>query len=323
VSKPLRELVAQLQRGEQTHQFPERITAGQAVGELHLLAETFNRVASAERKSRVELEKAKVAAESANRAKTEFLTNISHELRTPMNGVIGLTELLLDTRLDEEQTEYASTVRDSALSLLVIINDILDFSRLDAGKLTLTPAPFDLRGTLEEVTGLLSAQASAKGLGLTLHYTAAAPKRLVGDAVRIRQVMTNLVGNAVKFTEQGRIDVRAECRERTAIDAEMYVAVEDTGIGIASGNLDVIFEKFTQADGSMTRRYGGTGLGLTIVKELVELMGGKVGVESRLGQGSKFWFSLRLPLETSAEAATREARRVEPEARRIEEVRPC
>jgi signal transduction histidine kinase len=316
VSKPLRDLVAQLQHGERTSQFPERITAGQAVGELNLLAETFNRVAAAERRSRAELENAKVAAESANRAKSEFLTNISHELRTPMNGVIGLTELLLDTKLDEEQTEYAATVRDSAQSLLVIINDILDFSRLDAGKMVLSGEPFDLRRTVKEINALLSAQASNKGLGLLLHYAEDTPRRLIGDAVRVGQVMTNLVGNAVKFTERGRIDVRVECRGRTESEAAMYVSVEDTGIGIASDKLDLIFEKFTQADGSMTRRYGGTGLGLTIVKQLVEMMDGTVGVESRLGEGSKFWFSVRLPLDKVGEVA-------EMDAITANEVGPC
>jgi signal transduction histidine kinase len=302
VSKPLRDLVAQIGQGERTSQFPESIAAGEAVGELHLLAETFNRVVAAERRSRDELKQAKVAAESANRAKTEFLANISHELRTPMNGVIGLTDLLLDTPLDGEQHEYASTVHSSAQSLLVIINDILDFSRLDAGKMILTPAPFDLRKTIQEVIALFEAQATTKGLNLVLRYPSGAPARLVGDPVRVRQVMTNLVGNAVKFTERGGIDVSVECREWTAAEAVVRVLVKDTGIGIAPDKLDLIFEKFTQADGSMTRRYGGTGLGLTIVRQLVDLMGGAVGVESRPGAGSTFSVTFRLPLPSEGEA---------------------
>ena len=301
VSKPLRDLVKQLQQGEQVNQFPERITAGGAVGELNLLAETFNRVAAAERKTRDELEKAKVAAESANQAKTEFLANISHELRTPMNGVIGLTDLLLDTRLDEEQNDYASTVRSSAQSLLVIINDILDFSRLDAGKMTLATAPFDLHQTISDVTALLSAQASAKGLGLMVEYPPDEPRHFIGDGVRINQVLTNLVGNALKFTQRGGIVVRVRCEERTAEAAKMRIEVEDSGIGIPPEKIDLIFEKFTQADGSMTRRYGGTGLGLAIVKQLLDMMRGAIGVDSRVGEGSKFWFTVRLPLSTGAE----------------------
>ena len=303
VSKPLRDLVAQIGQGERTSEFPERISAGEAVGELHLLAETFNRVVAAERRSRDELKQAKVAAESANRAKTEFLANISHELRTPMNGVLGLTELLLDTALDGEQHEYASTVHTSAQSLLVIINDILDFSSLDAGKMILAPAPFDLRQTITEVIALFEAQAYTKGLNLLLRYPSSAPSHLVGDAVRVRQVMTNLLGNAVKFTERGGVEVSVECSESTASEAKLRVEVKDSGIGIPPDKLELIFEKFTQADGSMTRRYGGTGLGLSIVKQLVDLLGGSVAVESQLGQGSTFAVTFRLPRAADGENA--------------------
>jgi signal transduction histidine kinase len=301
VSRPIRNLVAQLQQGEHEKQLPEYITAGQAVGEVHLLAETFNRVAAAERQTRNELEQAKFAAESANRAKSQFLANISHELRTPMNGMIAMVELLIDAGLDPDQIDYASTVRDSATSLLLVINDILDYSHLDAGRLVLSAAPFDLRETIAEVVKLLAPETTVKSLGLEVHYPSELPADFLGDGVRIRQVVTNLVGNAIKFTECGDIQVRVDVLDQNATDARFRVTVEDTGIGIPAEQLDLIFDKFTQADGSMTRRYGGTGLGLTIVKQLVTLMGGEVGVESRLGEGSKFWFMLRLPLTKRAE----------------------
>jgi signal transduction histidine kinase len=304
VAKPLREFVAQLQRGEKINQFPKEISSPQAAGELHLLAETFNRVAAAERRSRVELEKAKIAAESANRLKSEFMTNISHELRTPMNGIIGLTDVLLLTELDAEQQDCANTVLQSADSLMRLINEILDFSKLDAGKMVLTPVAFDLRDSIREVIALLRPQASAKSLRLNVDYAQDAPGQLIGDEVRIRQIVTNLVGNAIKFTDQGNVEVRVKCLERGAGRATMHLSVTDTGIGIPADKLNLIFEKFTQADGSMTRRFGGTGLGLTIVKQLVEVMGGSVGVESREGHGSTFWVKLTLAMQTDAVPAT-------------------
>jgi signal transduction histidine kinase len=222
-----------------------------------------------------------------------------------MNGVLGLTDLLLDTPLNGEQQEYASTVRSSAQSLLVIINDILDFSRLEDGRMILAPAPFDLRQTIQEVIALFEAQAFNKGLNLSLRYPAGAPVLLVGDAVRVRQVLTNLLGNAVKFTERGGIEVSVVCPERTAAEAVLRVEVKDSGIGIAPEKLQLIFERFTQADGSMTRRYGGTGLGLSIVKQLVDLMDGAVEVESQPAKGSTFVVTFRLPLAVRSEDSQR------------------
>jgi signal transduction histidine kinase len=205
-----------------------------------------------------------------------------------MNGVIGMTELLLLTPLDDDQQEYAATVASSANSLLVLLNDILDFSQLDAKKLTLQEQAFDLHNAIEEVMTLAGPEAGAKNLRLELEYPEQIPRCWVGDPSRVRQIVSNLVGNAVKFTPRGRIRVEVASAEGIVIQ------VRDTGIGIPAGKLDMIFEKFTQVDGRMSRRYGGAGLGLSIVKALVELMGGSVGVKSREGEGSLF--RVELPL---------------------------
>jgi signal transduction histidine kinase len=296
VSQPLRHLVAQLKESERTGQLPDRLIAGHGAPELSRLADSFNEVVDAERRSRQELETAREAAESASRLKTEFLTNISHELRTPMNGVLGMTDLLLDTALDEAQRDYAGTARQSAYSLLLIINDILDFTQIESKELSLKPAPFDLRTTLSEVTGALQEDADRKAIQLAISYSSTAPGLFIGDAARIRQVLMSLGSNALKFTERGQVRISVECQEQNAEKACMRLAVEDTGIGIPEAKLAIIFEKFTQLDGSLTRRRGGTGMGLTIAKKLVELMGGAIGVESRLGIGSVFWFSLPLQI---------------------------
>ena len=296
VSQPLRGLVAQLKQSEPAGHMPEHLTVGNGVRELDALATAFNRVAEAERRSRRELELAKDAAESANRLKTEFLTNVSHELRTPMNGVLGMTDLLMGTTLTEDQQDYATVVRDSAQSLISIIDNILDFSRLESGKLSLSAAPFDLHDLMTNLAADLRARAAQKRIPVELSYAAAAPRRFIGDATHIHQVLIQLGENAVKFTEKGFVRLHCECTAQGDKEAIVSLVVEDTGIGISPDKHDFIFQKFSQVDGSLTRRHGGTGLGLAIAKELIELMQGEIGFESHLNAGSRFWFRLTLPV---------------------------
>jgi PAS domain S-box-containing protein len=254
-----------------------------------------------EHKQEKALEEAKDNAIAASKAKSEFLANMSHEIRTPMNGILGMAELLGSTKIDTRQKEFVDVINNSASALLTIINDILDFSKIEAGALELDPIPFDLKLAISDVTSLLVAKAQEKGLELVINYPAVMPSRFIGDGGRLRQVVTNLVGNAIKFTKEGHITVTVAVSEARDGVSCIRIDVSDTGIGIPADKLNHIFDKFTQADGSTTRVYGGTGLGLAITKSIIEMMDGRISVTSEIGHGSQFSLQFPLPLDPNAQ----------------------